>query len=368
MLVFHLIKALSNSYLKMRNILLFGCAMGLVSIQNAFAEIVTPYSACKIEEIEVKGNVTAGLNVIKHGGEPLMLQDSDSTYISCVDARTAHPVIATPAGDIGEFLTAINSYVGLCGVTLDDKAVHDIMLSFVNAHTTPYRPFYMHTDDARMIALLNAMGVNAFPKTRPANAEAWFSTLLQNTTRYHGCGHIWYQIADPEAYKIEVELIYKVLRAFFDLMWDPATGSHMRYEVVHKVMDAHAVVIVNAGTKPGLRGSKCKDQAPPFTPRYCPNGCPADLAVDYTISGNGELSPEYDTFVFHESVAHRHRRYVTSVFFSKLKCPKVPAKLLQSKLLAAIEKDAENALHHTLEHLGADKLPFFNIEVSLENA
>lgn len=329
-------------------------------------EVVSPYPDCYTEKIEVIGDKLPGLNVIKHGGDPLLLQDSDSTYMSCVDARTAHPVIASPAGDIGEFNVALQVYDHLCEAHLDEKGVHELLKKFVAEHTTPHRPFYMHTDDTRLVALLKKMGVDEFPKSRPANADEWFANLLQEKIRYHGCGHIWYQIEDPETYHIDRELIYHLLRSFFELLWDPATQPNIRYEVVRSTMDAHAVVVVkNKLSNRALRGPQCKDQTPPFTPRYCPKGCPADLALDYKVSTNGNISPEYDTFVLHASSANRHRQFVTSKFFSKLKCPKIPKNKLQKILYEEIEKSSEHHLEHTLHHLNATSLPFFTLEVTL---
>jgi hypothetical protein len=155
---------------------------------------VSPYDGCGIVGTprQLGGSE---LNVINHGGDPIALVDSDTTYLSCVDARTTHPVVSSFAGDIGEFLLGMDVYRRLCHAEVGETEIYQMLKEFVDIHATPQRPFYMHTDNTSLAGLLKVMGVDSFPATKPANVDAWYGKMFQNQTRYHGCGHVWYQVS-----------------------------------------------------------------------------------------------------------------------------------------------------------------------------
>jgi hypothetical protein len=158
------------------------------------AVAVSPYDGCGIRDI-IEPNSSSPLNILSHGGDPLQLRDTDATSFSCVDARHEHPIIGAFAGDIGEFLLGLDVFSRKCQ-NPTERNVYRMLRTFVQEHTTPLRPFYMHTDDTRLAALLDAMGADKFPDvlSDPAVKQQWYNKLLQDQVRYHGCGHIWYQV------------------------------------------------------------------------------------------------------------------------------------------------------------------------------
>jgi hypothetical protein len=176
------------------------CAVASAAEQMAAdSGMPLPTSGCLIKNV-IEPNTTdqgPGLRVVRHGGDPLTLVDTDATHLTCVDARTDHSMIGAFAGDIGEFLTGLDTYRRLCTPSqeVDDSTVQSLLQEFVDKHTTIQRPFYMHTDNASLSALLNKMNTDSFPATEPdpLTKQKWFDTMFQGQTRYHGCGHIWYQ-------------------------------------------------------------------------------------------------------------------------------------------------------------------------------
>ena len=169
--------------------------LAVVVVEAAQQNPVRPTSGCTIKSVTGPITEPDGLSRIRHAGDIPQLVDTDARTFACVDARTEHSVVGALGGDIGEFLTGLDTFRRLCDENLPEERIVNMLKKFVDAHTTPLRPFYMHTDNTSMVNLLNAMGADSFPTTEPdaETKKKWFDTLFQSTTRYHGCGHLWYQ-------------------------------------------------------------------------------------------------------------------------------------------------------------------------------
>jgi len=268
---------------------------------------------------------------------------------------------------------------------LINNKILSMMTGFINNHATELRPFYMHTDNTSLAGLLGAMKADILPVTLNDTAkDAWFAKLLQNQTRYHGCGHIWYQLAYPQQYETDINMVYSVLRAFFNLLWDPSYADFIMYEVVFGTINGHAVVEVamdqesateSAGRrslrtvqsgKPTTKTSACADQVLPLIPRVCPNGCISTDAKDFALSKNQEIGPEYDVFPLHTTAVHRHRQFTLIPYFYDL-CD-TPSVTFEDYFNEAYATSTRQT-NVTLEHLKAlpGELPYFSIDVTLED-
>ena len=92
-----------------------------------------------------------------------------------------------------------------------EAAIETIFRSFMATFITPERPFYYHTDEARLNRLfddLAAAGVSprpsVFPSTTPASL-LWEEFVSR--ADYQGCGHLLLMLQSPANYSIASSFI-----------------------------------------------------------------------------------------------------------------------------------------------------------------
>lgn len=362
------------------------------------------YDGCRVLGVSVTPPSQPGLDIDAHRGDvPIQLVDVDATHFSCVDARAAHEVVSTPAGDIGEFLVALRVYENMClgGKQAGDAETLRLMTDFVDAHAQPLRPFYMHSDDAGMAKLLQRMGWNQLPVSMPTgNTLTQFWSVIFDTNpanRVHGCGHLWFQLVSPSQYNTTTATLQAGFKAYFTLLFDPMRNSSMFFEVVHSTFDAWGIAAVTQNIVPSspssssgggkLRGSKCpppetcETKTALLTPRLRPKGAPADNARDWTLSSNGQLGPQKDVFAYHPTAVDKFRTgTIVPFFLSQPACRAPPSKKNNNKpktvvtpaaFLKAITDLASLQLTTTVGKLETSfgrKLPIFNLKLDMANA
>lgn len=136
-----------------------------------------------------------------------------------MDFKGQRPIIGTPGGDFGEFLLAYNVFNDFQnGAVPKYETVRSHLAQFISKHCSPDRPFYKHTDAARIARLQEKMEVTHFPESKPKNLNEWFKALVD--PEMHGCGHLRSLLTDVGPYKINRTLAQNVLCAFYDLHWD----------------------------------------------------------------------------------------------------------------------------------------------------
>jgi len=153
-----------------------------------------------------------------------------STF-SCMDFKGQRAIIGTPGGDFGEFMLAYNVYQDIekqKGFSYDTVKAN--LASFIDKHCSPARPFYKHTDAARVESLAAQMRVANFPNTRPADTSAWFKALVD--PEMQGCGHLRSILHSTPSYNIQNKLAENLVCAFYDLYWDPLYQEKMVLEIL----------------------------------------------------------------------------------------------------------------------------------------
>lgn len=171
-----------------------------------------------VNPASVKNIKLSPQQVYQHFSEPSQLLSPITSSFSCMDFKGQRPIIGTPGGDFGEFLLAYNVFNDFQGRTETTyETVRGHLAEFITQHCSPDRPFYKHTDAARITRLQDQMGVKSFPVSRPKNLNQWFQSLVD--PEMHGCGHLRSILTDVGPYKISRTLADNVLCAFYDLHW-----------------------------------------------------------------------------------------------------------------------------------------------------
>ena len=177
--------------------------------------------------------------------------------LSCVDGRDDSGVMGTPGGDAGEFLLSLAALERVTGRSLDDKALHTLLLRRLDA----FGRFYFHTDVNASNTLIAAM--RADRRFDEALAHVWgplewrrFMASppervrdplieLMSVPAHLGCGHLRLALLNPDRYGMRPQLIESFLRAFLSLRWQGhednevavLPGGHAEGAVVSVVVD-----------------------------------------------------------------------------------------------------------------------------------
>lgn len=150
---------------------------------------------------------------------------------SCMDFKGQRPIIGTPGGDFGEFLLGYHAWAHLNKKEDSYEDVKKTMAEFIMKYCSVSRPFYKHTDAARLKSLVSHLGAKEFPvESAPANKEGWLESLCD--PEVHGCGHLRSMLTQPTAYGINQSFLRSIVMAFYDLYWDPTMSKMTFLEVL----------------------------------------------------------------------------------------------------------------------------------------
>jgi hypothetical protein len=149
---------------------------------------------------------------------------------ACVDGRETEAVIATPGGDISlltEGIISVGKFTGRQLTPVEINRVFRWRLRHLGS-------FYMHTDEQALDNLrLSLKTDNRFARKQFASARDVFGFVQNPDPRYQlslidhlitpkniGCGHLKLMLLNSEAYGMSRKVIYDLMRAFFDTLWN----------------------------------------------------------------------------------------------------------------------------------------------------
>lgn len=148
-----------------------------------------------------------------------------------MDFKGTRPMLGTPGGDFGEFLLAFNCFLDVKQETrVEYDLVRKTLEDFISKHCPPNRPFYKHTDAARLLQLNKSMKTWYFPAERPNNWESWLNNLID--PEFHGCGHLRSMLTDPKSYNLQPQLVEHLVKSFYDLYWNPDYKGRLRLDIL----------------------------------------------------------------------------------------------------------------------------------------
>lgn len=144
----------------------------------------------------------------------------------CMDDRVSEPSLATPGGDLGEFILAIASHLQ------DAQPTQQIVDSYLQRYVAMLpssRPLVHCTDDRALSHLEGELPVeNLDIRSPPEHVKQ--AGLLQRLVEFENQGdsHIRLMLKQPEWYQLNNLLVPMVLRSFYSLLWrqhqDPSSS------------------------------------------------------------------------------------------------------------------------------------------------
>lgn len=168
------------------------------------------------------------------------------TPLACVDGRCTHDVIATPGGNLGEFLVVLAALERF-GVVLDDRSIEAALDSVLAV----FGRFYFHTDSDAVTRMWSNLGIVALnsadlEQTLRHPPQALRERLLEAVTHpeHIGCGHIAAMRRDPVAYGIRPQVVDGALRAVYQALWRDETP--VVFDILDGRHDEQSVVSVGS--------------------------------------------------------------------------------------------------------------------------
>eukprot|EP00298_Acanthocystis_sp_HF-20_P008870 c17954_g1_i1.p1 GENE.c17954_g1_i1~~c17954_g1_i1.p1 ORF type:complete len:473 (+),score=164.37 c17954_g1_i1:122-1420(+) len=230
-----------------------------------------PRSGCAVTEVRVKLLIRGDPNSYQEPnirdlmGDPLFLKwvNVQGHHFSSIEGRTDSPVLATPGGDMAEFINALDVFEEMTHTPLIESHCQWYLREYLKR--TKKRSFYMATDTSatKMIQISTGFkGLNLREPPPPQDTEKVLEALL--FPEHIGCAHLRGMIMKPEEYDLRPGLPQCAIRAFFRLLWNfkEPLGKKLRLvELDGKNMEK-AVVKVKVS-----KGCMDKGLAPLITPR-----------------------------------------------------------------------------------------------------
>ncbi len=166
-----------------------------------------------------------------------LLEDNSE---ACVDGRGEMGVIGTPGGNAGELALYLDSYEKISGKKLNEEEVRAIFDNYLAA----FGKFYLHTDGQAV----HHLGVQDEQElSNPPEDKK--NELLEKLTNPNniGCGHLKHAMIDPEAYKLNPDLIKFLMKAFFKRLW--AGDSNVEFVILEGEHKEGAVITVKVAVE-----------------------------------------------------------------------------------------------------------------------
>mmetsp|Transcript_25418 Transcript_25418/g.49771 ORF Transcript_25418/g.49771 Transcript_25418/m.49771 type:complete len:397 (+) Transcript_25418:141-1331(+) len=257
----------------------------------------------------------------------------------CMDDRVTEPSLATPGGDLGEFILAIASHLQDAQPT---QQVVDYYLQKYVETLPASRPLVHCTDDRALSHLEGELPVeNLDIRSPPEHVKQ--EGLLQRLVEFENQGdsHIRLMLKQPEWFQLNNFLVPMVLRSFYSLLWrqhqDPGSSifhaPKLKLQVLSGESNPQAFLeVVSAGLCHG------SGAAPLLTPR---DGQRAVL-----ISNLDAVS--------------LHRAELAAFFASQRTAPGPQNTITAERLRQRLDRHGWLALETTGSRI-ADGLPFYTL-------
>jgi hypothetical protein len=199
---------------------------------STYLPIINAASNCDVNGTCYK---MTGLQMKEYIGSPAMVP-LEPNHFSCIDGRHDDEIVATPAGDMGIFLSSAFLYINGTATRHDFSLSRlKVLLSdFIRTFRSKTTRFYYHTDEhsvhdtVKALKEKHGMADAAADKykhvcdadfTPPANETETILKLLSDPP-YMGCGHVKYMAQNPAEYGItNGTFVTNTVRALWELKW-----------------------------------------------------------------------------------------------------------------------------------------------------
>lgn len=262
---------------------------------------------------------------------------------SCLDDRSIEPTLATPGGDLGEFVLATASYYeekdGAHGDQPSQEMIDSLLEKYLDT-IPPSRPIILCTDASAIKQLEEELAAGALDLTAPSN-QAKSAGLLEKLTlpENQGDSHFRLLLKQPEWFQLNRDLVPKVLRSFYTLLWEQEQDSSSR---------------LHASAKLKLKVLSGEPNPQAFLEVTCSGRCKAKGMAPMLRPQEGS-----EPVLISTMEAASFRRKELAGFFAKVS-RSTPRKISPDRLHKRIEKHGWLALETTGSRI-ASGLPFYSM-------
>lgn len=277
--------------------------------------------------------------------EQVSLAKVQDTPLSCMDDRVSKPALATPGGDLGEFVLGFAAFLqemdGAQATTPSQEVVNNMLRQYLELVPTS-RPMIHCTDERAAVHIAKELGAGVLVDLN-APSETVKQGLLDRLVEPQNQGdlHVRAMLEQPSAYKLPDQLVPRILKAYYSLLWeqqDPNSVLHLqpklRLDVLVGSSRPQAFMEISAGETCNSKGV-----AALMTPRQ-----------------------EQRSILVSSLDAVGWRRQELSEFFSHVS-NRTPHKLSTTKLRERIERLGWLALETTGKSIAGD-LPIYTLKYS----
>jgi len=256
---------------------------------------------------------------------------SESSFM-CLDDRVTQPSLATPGGDLGEFILALSSYLqerDPTGRMLPSQEVVDALLSKYLQQIPDSRPMVHCTDDRAISHLEAEMPMENLDLNSPPDHVK--ASLLEKLTEVenHGDSHIRLMLKQPQWFQLNEFLAPMAVKSFYRLLWE--RNPKLKLHLLVGQSDPMAFLEVSSGELCHSGGV-----APMLTPR----------------------TPERSVLISHLDAVSL-RRQELAAFFTRI-ANASPRKINKDQLHQRLDRHGWLALETTGSRI-ASGLPFYTL-------
>lgn len=230
-----------------------------------------------------------------HIGNPLKIQWAKipKHHFSSVEGRTAHPILGTPGGDLGEWLIALSIYEGMTN--------HEVRAARARASPpqTPAAPsraprpqlalgdvtrmmreylrfttkmsFYYHTDRTTTERIGRILSLERLDLTETPQNDDIKGNLMQELVEPSNVGSEHFRMLLEKWHKFNVRkvLVGHCIQAYFTILWDKVATP--------PVWQKLRLVTVEGESQEKVRAHRARTPSRPRCPPVSPAGAPRAL-------------------------------------------------------------------------------------------
>lgn len=212
--------------------------------------------------------------ILNHFGKPQDLEWAHVSqhFFSDIDGRTEEKILATPGGDLGEFLLALSVFEDLSKTEVDVETAAGLLLQFIKSSTKV--KFWFNTAEKEMKNLTTSLGcVNLKIVDPPLKFK---KPILNNLIHPGNVGnrHFKNMLLDPAAYDTRQRTIETVLQAFHLVMWNKTDVTHHKLAYIMYQGNPTEKAFVNIES-----AQHCIDEG--LAPLISPTTCSANMFLNH---------------------------------------------------------------------------------------
>lgn len=165
-----------------------------------------------------------------------------SVPCTCVDGRTQGARYSCAGGSIGLLIEILNGFEQDLKQALKTTELESIMCGLASQ----VAPLYWHTDQHAIDVLLARLALPAdqvLTDLNPTQQQAFIE--LATHADHQGCGHIRLLLKQPVSYRVNPDLVQRVMRAHLKLWF--AQQPKIIFEVLQGTHQEAAIIILDAG-------------------------------------------------------------------------------------------------------------------------